>query len=116
VTTTDTCLGVLTRDPVGEAVGSDFQAFTAPFVHGLARVSGRRLDVLAIKSAEEGRGHCRRFVADARREFDTVVFVEVCNEMLAAALGRWGFRQVVEEFAGGERCDCWRWDRGEGRP
>jgi hypothetical protein len=116
VTITDTCLGVLTADPVADALGTGFQSFVSPCgVHGLAKVTGRRLDVLAVAAVEEGKGYFREFVRQAKREFLTVSFVEVWNDTLAATLDRYGFRPSLAEFSG-EQCECWRWDTTEGRP
>ena len=90
-------LGIVTADPMGEVLGTGYKRFESPFgVNGLAKESSERVDILALVSDEEGKGHFRAFIARCLAIHHTVCVWEVWNPILGAALRRYGFRPAWE--------------------
>ncbi len=56
--------------------------------------SALAIESIAVEEAHRRQGHCRRFLAEvcADPRFEMVVVEGVGNEVLAAALLRWGWR------------------------
>lgn len=63
-------------------------------LHGLARVEGKRIDILVVVAERPGRGDFRRFLNRLQRAYRTVAFWEVGNRDLAGYLKRRGFVEV----------------------
>jgi hypothetical protein len=85
-------------------------SFYTETVDGLAHVSGRRIDVLAVMSRFPGSGNFARFLLALMMNYDTVAFWEIINQDLPDVLKRRGFREVTEAIDG-EVSPCMRWDR-----
>jgi len=77
-----------------------------------ARVSGDRLDVLAVFCRTPGRGCLGEFLRRCMARYDAVCVWEVFNPVVSAALQRRGFRRAEEtDPATGETVTGWRWQR-----
>ena len=97
-------------DPLSEPLGTEMYRYASNGVRGLASVCDGRLDVLAVHSEEEGKGHLRTFVAGCKRWFRKVAFLHVENLMLREALGRYGFKPgfIMDQ---GEQIPVMKWRR-----
>lgn len=105
------CLGPLTPDPIGDALGTGYQQFKSPSgVHGLCRVDGDRLDLLAVIATHPGTGQFRAFTEQCKARFKTICVWHVMNVLLDETLQAYGFRGY-EERTPGEYLSGWRWDR-----
>ena len=111
-------LGVLRPDPFSALLGTGFERFESPTgLHGLARTSGKRLDLLAVNATKPGSGQFRAFIAQAKREFETICVWEVWNPLLDLVLPRYGFRYYEEADARtGEPLAGYRYDAGRSSP
>lgn len=97
-------------DPVGVLLGTGYQRFeTADGMAGLAKVTGDRLDVLAVVAARAGEGKFRRFIAAAKRAFAVVAVWEDWNPIIGGALQRYGFQPATQTEADGEVIHGWQW-------
>jgi hypothetical protein len=106
-----TVLGKLTVDPVGEALGTGFGRFVSPLgVDGLVKVRSPRLDILFVGTSQPGTGQFRRFIAQAKTEFDIICIWEIWNDQLKTVLPRYGFLPATD-FQDGEQLTGFRWDR-----
>jgi len=77
---------------------------------GLARWTDSRLDILAIHSDQENTGQCRWFFKDAKRQFKTICVWAINDQVLQAALERYGFTPQTEIDGKGEVLTGMRWD------
>lgn len=85
-------------------LGTGYSKFESSLgVHGLAKVSEARIDILAVVATKPGKGQFRRFIAAAKNAYQTVVVWEDWNPIVTAALQRYGFRRVSETDAEGKR-------------
>jgi len=102
-----------TPDAVGDQLGTGYSRFVSPAgIEGLARVSGDRLDVLAVFCRTPGRGCLGEFLRRCMARYDAVCVWEVFNPVVSAALQRRGFRRAEEtDPATGETVTGWRWQR-----
>jgi len=104
-------LGEMIPDPVGVVLGTGYMRFeSACGIDGLAKVTGDRLDILAVAARTTGKGQFRKFITLAKQEFKTVCVWEDWNPILGPALARYGFTPEKEIQADGEVVDGWRWD------
>ena len=88
-------LGAISRDPVGEALGSEYKRFVSKNgMSGLVKVDGDRVDFLAISSVKQGHGLFRKFIADAKRQYQTIAVWEIWNPLVKKSLQRYGFYSV----------------------
>lgn len=94
-------------DPLG---GRYWGIFDIDIVHGLAHVTDRRIDILAVQSRFPGSGNFHRFLLALMQSYDTIAVWEILNPDLPETLARRGFRPVVEMVAG-ETGHGMRWDR-----
>jgi hypothetical protein len=103
---TGTCSGVFTHwepDEIAEFLGTGFDRFeTSSGLHGLAKVTGDTLEVLAVMSPNPGTGQFREFIRATKEIYRTVTVLEDWNPIVTAALQRYGFQRIE----GG-----WKWDR-----
>lgn len=102
-------LGELREQPEHRRL-TDFMEFRSPFgVDGLARVRGNRLEILAVISVEEGKGHFRDFVSACQQRYVGIRFWALMNPELEKALTRYGFYggNDVDEF--GDVVDVMDW-------
>lgn len=105
-------LGPTEPDPFGLFLGTGYQRFESPCgIHGLAKESGDRLDVLAVYAAEAGKGQFREFIRLAKEQFQTVCVWFDDNPALGPALKRYGFTPETEIDGSGEVLTGWRWDK-----
>ena len=106
-------------DQIGIMLGFGEKAYrrftTKEGVGGLAKWKDGRLDILAIHTDDEGKGHLRDFIARSKQEFDTICIWEIWNANLAAALKRYGFEDETEIQGDGETLTGMRWDK-KGQP
>ena len=106
-----TVLGKLTVDPVGEKLGTGFGRFVSPLgVDGLVKVRSPRLDILFIGTSHPGTGQFRRFIQQAKTEFDIICIWEVWSPILKIVLPRYGFLPATD-FVNGESLTGFRWDK-----
>jgi hypothetical protein len=107
-------LGVLSPDPFSLLLGTGYERFESPTgLQGLARTSGKRLDLLAVNATEPGRGQFRAFIGQAKHEFETICVWEVWNPLLDLVLQRYGFRVRVEiDERTGDSLVGYRYDAG----
>ena len=107
-------MGVCSVDPIGRAlnISRPYNKFSSPVgCHGLARWTPDRLDILAISSRKEGVGQLRKFIAEAQKHWPTICVWFISNEVLDAALKRYGFFRQIELAGNGEVLDGLRWDK-----
>lgn len=107
------CLGKITADPNAALFDREpeFVRFVSPLgVDGLVKVRLPRLDILAIGSSHPGSGQFRRFIVQAKTEFDTICVWEVWNPLLKAVLPRYGFVPATDFFEGSQ-VSGFRWDK-----
>lgn len=99
---------LLGRDEIGVALCSPYQNFRSTTgCHGLARIDGGTLEILAVSASKPGRGQCREFVAQCRKEFGIVIVLHVDSPVLKEALKRWGFRPYRRTNPDGEKLTGW---------
>lgn len=87
-----------------------FESFRTQTMHGLAAVSGDRLDILAIAAVNPGHGDFTRFLDECQKNYQTIGIWEIWNGSLASFLARRGFRDV-REVLGGDLVAGMRWDK-----
>lgn len=98
-------------DPYSDPLGGRYWGiYDTDIVFGLAHVTGRRIDILAVRSRFPESGNFARFLLALMQAYDTVAFWEILNPDLPDTLARRGFRPVVETIAG-ESGHGMRWDR-----
>ena len=95
---------------MGELLGTGYSRFQhACGMAGLAKVTGDRLDILAVNATQQGQGQFRDFIAAAKKTFKTVAVWEDWNPILAPALERYGFKPAQCVEAWGETNNGWEW-------
>lgn len=88
-------VGVLASDPVGLMLGTGYHRFKAACgIDGLAKVDGKRLDLLAVVTDTPGKGQFREFIRLAKAAYDTVRVWQISNPTLNEALKRYGFTRT----------------------
>jgi hypothetical protein len=107
-------LGKLSPDPIGVALGTNYQRFTTDYgLHGLVKISGNRLEILAVHSDYPERGYFREFIKAAKQNFKTICIWHVNSIALDYCLPRYGFRPWSEkQLCQGEweTLTGYRWD------
>ncbi len=107
------CSGFFVRfvpDPVGVILGTGYSRFQhASGMAGLAKITGDRLDILAVNATNEGKGQFRQFIAAGKKSFRVVAVWEDWNPILAPALERYGFKPAQCVEAWGEINNGWEW-------
>lgn len=83
-----------------EMLGTGYAEFeSSTGLNGLAKIEGRKLSLLAVVATEKRTGQFRKFIAQAKRKFDTIEIVEVWNINLRRVLLRYGFEpRMTDEF------------------
>ena len=103
-------LGAISRDPIGEALGSEYKRFVSKNgMSGLVKVDGDRVDFLAISSVKQGHGLFRKFIADAKNQYQTIAVWEIWNPLVGSALKRYGF-YLICDWEDGHTIYGMRWD------
>lgn len=97
---------------LGELVHyGSFYEFDNGKVQGLARVIGKRLDILAVATKKESQGHLTEFLKQCMDEYTTIGIWLVWNRRLHDILLKKGFRDVTEEVLKGDgTVTGMRWD------
>ena len=96
-------------NPIGVMLGTGYNRFeTADGMNGLAKITGERLDVLAVVASKAGDGQFRRFIAAAKRAFKIVAVWEDWNPIIGDALKRYGFHPATCTEADGEVSHGWQ--------
>ncbi len=106
-------LGKVIPDAAGKILGTGFDRFVSPIgIEGLAKDNGAgQLDLLAVINPTDERGLFRRFIAEAKLEYETICVWAIENPALYAALLRYGFlpEQTIDRF--GVPLEGLRWDK-----
>ena len=86
-------LGELTVCPIGAMLGQhEFKQFTSPVgVKGLVKADDNTVVFLAIDAIKPGNGDFRKFIAQLKENWSTIVIVEIFNPFLPDVLKRYGF-------------------------
>jgi hypothetical protein len=110
-------LGVVEPDPIGQLLETGYSRFVSPLgVSGLAKEEGKRVDLLAVVSHEEGKGHFGNFLRHCQETYETVCVWEDWNPILAPMLAKRGFCRASETDKFGELLTGWRWDKTPNNP
>ena len=105
-------LGRLAPDPVGKMLATNYLRFeAADGVNGLCKIACSRLDILAIHSRMERRGHVRALIERCKESFGTICVWEIWNKNFEQALMRWGFTPEIDITDLGEAIHGLRWDK-----
>jgi hypothetical protein len=105
-------LGQTSPDPIGVMLDTRMERFTSPCgLEGLARATGDRLDVLAVRNPTGIPGRFRAFIAAAKLEYRTICVLSIENPAIHAALLRYGFTPDVEIDQFGDTQELLRWDK-----
>src|ERR1051325_12094400 len=87
-----TVLGTTEPDPIGVMLDTGYMRFVSSTgIEGLAKTTGRQLDVLAVVNPTGKPSSFRNFIAQAKTEFDTINVWVIENPVVADALKRYGF-------------------------
>lgn len=89
---------------------SEFVEFNQGPIHGLWRINGDSIDILAVESDHPGRGDFSKWLRVVMQQYERVRFLHVGNDVLRKYLLRKGFRDV-EWFEGNELVEGMRWSR-----
>lgn len=87
-----------------------FDGYNTRYVHGLARVVGDRIDVLAIDAVPRGLGHGGRFIRELMNAYQTVRVLHINNPILVGMLERRGFTSFTR-YEDGEFLDGMTWSK-----
>ena len=95
-------------DPFGEMLGTGYKRFESSVgINGLAKVTGKRIDILAVVATRQRTGQFRRFIAAAKNAFDVVAVWEDWNHVVGDALHRYGFSRTWRHEDDGTRSAGW---------
>lgn len=107
-------LGRTWTDPIEAILKTGFQNFENKKIgmRGLAKENGARIDILAVVSTRKSRsGVFRKFIEACQAEYETVCVWVVFNPVVADALKRYGFTEVL--MSGIDSVPGWRWGRAD---
>lgn len=97
-----------TPDPIGDMLGTGYKRFESSVgINGLAKVTGKRIDILAVVATRQRTGQFRRFIAAAKNAYDVVAVWEDWNPVISEALQRYGFRRTWQHEEYGARVAGW---------
>lgn len=109
---TKTIIGEIFPDPISEILHTNYGRFySAAGIDGLAKVTEKRLDLLAVAASFPGHGHFRNFIQICQSEFDTICVWHVENPLLQKCLPKYGFTPETEIDSSGEVLEGYRWDK-----
>lgn len=77
-------------------------------IHGLAKESPLRIDVLCVMAEDEGKGQLREFIEALKHCYLTVYIWQVMNPAMDVILAKYGFRPAAE-ICQGEKLTGWKW-------
>jgi hypothetical protein len=87
----------MSPDPYSAILGTGYERFLAPSgCHGLAKINGQAVEILAVGATEPGKGQFRAFISDCKRDFAEVRVLEIWNPDVSSALTRYGFVPFTE--------------------
>lgn len=90
-------------DPYALIFGTGYMRFTTELgLDGLARISGDRLDILAIVTDTPGNGQFREFIRLAKEQFKEIGVWHVWNDALPKILTKYGFYKTKTVEMDGE--------------
>jgi hypothetical protein len=99
-------------DKVGATLGTGCMRFVSNYgIDGLAINAEPRIDVLAVVSADPGKGHFREFVRALKRQYDQVRFFAIFNPVVGKALKRYNFTPCKETAWDGDVLEGMQWER-----
>lgn len=105
-------LGDLQPDGVSLILGTGISQFVSPYgVAGLAKITGKRVDILAVQAAVPGTGQFRRFIHECKKEFDFIGIWAIFNPVLISILCGYGFRPYEDVFISGEIVEGMVWEK-----
>lgn len=105
-------LGELQPDGVSLILGTGMSQFVSPYgVAGLAKITDKRVDILAVQAAIPGTGQFRRFIHECKKEFDFIGIWAIFNPVLISILHRYGFHPYQDVFVGGEIIEGMVWKK-----
>ncbi len=109
-------LGELRPSPTAEMVATIFGRSEADFVEfvndttrGLVRITGDKVEILAVQSKEDGKGYFRSLIERLKSEYRVVEILVVLEPRLDAVLRRYGFKRFSRRERDGEKVRGWRW-------
>ena len=103
-------LGTLKPHWAGQLLGTGYQEFFSDTgIDGLAKESGPRLDILAVRATNKREGQFREFIAKAKHEYQEIYVWEDWNPLIGKALARYGFVRCTETQSDGEILEGWNW-------
>jgi GTP-sensing pleiotropic transcriptional regulator CodY len=83
---------------VGELLGTGYSEFeSSTGIHGLAKLDGDTLSLLAVHATTKRQGQFRTFISQAKRKFNQIEILEVWNLGLRRVLLRYGFNPVMSD-------------------
>lgn len=97
-------------DPLGVLLGTGFNRFnTRVGIDGLAKITGSKLEILAVHAKTKGVGQFRDFITFAKRQFSHIYVWQDDNPIVTNALQRYDFTPAYTIEAGGEVVAGWEW-------
>lgn len=104
-------IGKTTPSFIGVMLGTGYDEFQSPSgIGGLCKVTGDRLDLLAVHASIEGKGQFREFIRQCKEWFKTICVWHIANPVVEGALERYGFTPETEIDGQGETMTGMRWD------
>jgi hypothetical protein len=95
-------------DPIGQMLGTGYKRFESSVgINGLAKVTGLRIDILAVVATRQRTGQFRRFIAAVKNTYDVIAVWEDWNPVIGAALQRYGFHRAAMTGIDGETGKGW---------
>lgn len=104
-------LGELAAELLGQRMDLGFCEFVRDDVRGLARITGDKVEILAVLALEQGKGSFRALIDRCKAEYRTIEVLEIMNPMLNDVLKRYGFKKFSRRERDGEKVTGWRWKR-----
>jgi hypothetical protein len=101
-----------TPDLVAQILHTRYDRFLSRSgIDGLCRITGRKIEILAVHAANPGTGRFRRFIHALKKEYDTICVWQIHNPIVEACLLRYGFAPEFQIEGDGEEVNGLRWDR-----
>jgi hypothetical protein len=87
-------LGMLSPDPYADLLNTGFYRFESKSgLCGLARKIDDGIEILVVDAHPPGKGQFRQFITDCKREYASILIIEILNPWLSGVLARYGFTQ-----------------------
>lgn len=104
-------LGELATELLGRRMDLGFCEFVCDDIRGLARITGGKVELLAVLAMDHGKGSFRALIDRCKAEYRTVEVLEIMNPILNDVLKRYGFKKFSRREGDGEKVTGWRWRR-----